>query len=82
MQKRVENVYTILKDRKNVSFQPYEMRKMCQKMFRVKKGDNDGHILATALFMKRVYPFRNVYMYTNDKDLKSRCNHFDIYTNI
>ena len=82
MKNRVKNVMTNINQMKNISFQPFEMRKKCQQIFRVKQRDNDGHILASALFMKKCYPFRKIYVYTNDKDLKCRCAHFEINTNV
>ena len=80
MHKRVENVEKELNYRMNIIYQGTETRKECKKMFQVKKGDNDGYILATAIFLKQSYPFRKIILLTNDKELKLRCKLFGIGT--
>ena len=64
----------------NIIFQNAETRKVCKKMFQIKKGDNDGCILASAIYLKQCYPFRKVILLTNDKELKLRCKLFGIGT--
>jgi len=77
---RVENVEKKLNYNSNIIFQNAETRKVCKKMFQIKKGDNDGCILASAIYLKQCYPFRKVILLTNDKELKLRCKLFGIET--
>ena len=72
MQKRVKSVKKILQNKQNIFYQIAQTKKLYQTLFQIKNQDNDGYILATALFLKESFPFRKIVLLCKDKDLSSR----------
>ena len=72
MRKRVKSVKQILEKKQNIFYQIAQTKRLYQTLFQIKNDDNDGYILATALFLKERLPFRKIVLLSKDKELNSR----------
>ena len=72
MRKRVKSVKQILEKKQNIFYQIAQTKRLYQTLFQIKNEDNDGYILATALFLKERLPFRQIVLLSKDKELNSR----------
>ena len=72
MRKRVKSVKQILEKKQNIFYQIAQTKRLYQTLFQIKNEDNDGYILATALFLKERLPFRKIVLLSKDKELNSR----------